>query len=218
MQSLEQAYNHAESIVLAQTGVPHVPLTPEANPDDARASFAIFAPARDDYLANDVAGKLRRSTFRRQQLAFEDQLGRELAGGPTALVVEFLGSPPAPSATPRVNLVDGRWWVQDEHLDVTLTPRQAWERAAGAVAGLAYGRGRVLDLDGPAEELLDWESPDDVAAGEAILSGKDRAVVAQEFEGRGTGYVELQHFHDVVDVLIPQIANGLGHAHGAGLR
>lgn len=131
----------------------------------------------------------------RQQLAFEDALGQSIAEDPPRLVVESLGPPPRPGGSVRMRCQDARYWVGDE----AMTPRQLWERAAGALTAVVYGSGLVT-LDA---------SADDYRAAKIELAFSPR-------EQRTEGYSVRDQVFDA-EVVVGQASVILGHESGRGL-
>lgn len=113
---------------------------------------------RAGYWENEQDSIQRRVESRRQQFALEGELGRELASKPPRFVTSLLGRPPADTQRPG-RLLDRRGSAELNRIyapdhDDSLTHRQLWERAAGALAGYVYGRGIVIDPAAPARAVL----------------------------------------------------------------
>ncbi len=138
---------------------------------------------------------LRRATLQGLQLAFEDQFGRELTTDPPRFVLDFLGRPPNHWSMSHRQYRDRRWWVDR---DETLTRRQLWERAAGALAGLCYGRGIISDAASNWIPFATWLPPDDPGGPEERTA-----------EGYDVHDVGLHHHYEV-DKLVGGAVRDLG--------
>jgi hypothetical protein len=139
LESINAAYDRAEDMhmdVLEKPVPPYEgPETPEKEVFEATRKIAFGMQTE-----LDRPKEHDQNAARAAQCALEDRLGQILAQDPPAFVVKEIGTPPAPSGDARRHCSDSRYWAKTAGAAGPLTERQLWERGAGALGALVYGR------------------------------------------------------------------------------